>query len=263
VAVSIRPIRALPRSLQAQPQRQLLQQHPLLLQHLQPTKPLVRQTAASRRCVQRTHRCMKELLNRLQPALRFAERIHRELCRNRQRQVVVIAVLAVSAAAIYALSVAQLHRQRDAFGDYVLVHVATAEISAGQPVSPLNTRTFTMPTQFVLPSTRTSLPSSLTATSDISEGDIISLQNSLAEGEGASVPAGMRAVSIVPRIAMPALSSGTFVDIIANGQVITPRGIVLSSLENNVGVVVAVPELLAPAVASAASVGEATLVISN
>ena len=206
---------------------------------------------------------MKELLNRLQPALRFAERIHRELCRNRQRQVVVIAALAVSAAAIYALSVAQLHRQRDAFGNYVLVHVATAHISAGQPVSPLNTRTFTMPTQFVLPSTRTSLPSSLTATSDISEGDIISLQNSLAEGEGASVPAGMRAVSIVPRIAMPALSPGTFVDIIANGQVITPRGIVLSSLENNVGVVVAVPELLAPAVASAASVGEATLVISN
>jgi len=206
---------------------------------------------------------MKELLNRLQPVIRFAERIHRELCRNRQRQTVVIAALAVSAAAIYALSVAQLHRQRDAFGDYILVHVATAEISAGQPVSPLNTKTFTMPTQFVLPSTRTSLPSTLTATSDISEGDIISLQNSLAEGEGASVPAGMRAVSIVPRIAMPALSPGTFVDIIANGQVITPRGIVLSSLENNVGVVVAVPELLAPAVASAASVGEATLVISN
>jgi len=206
---------------------------------------------------------MKDLLNRLQPVIRFAERIYRELCRNRQRQVVVIAVLAVSAAAIYALSVAQLQRQRDAFGDYVLVHVATAHISAGQPVSPLNTKTFTMPTQFVLPSTRTSLPSSLTATSDISEGDIISLQNSLAEGEGASVPAGMRAVSIVPRIAMPALSPGTFVDIIANGQVITPRGIVLSSLENNVGVVVAVPELLAPAVASAASVGEATLVISN
>jgi hypothetical protein len=206
---------------------------------------------------------MKEILNRLQPVIRFTERIHRELCRNRQRQVVVIAVLAVSAAAIYALSVAQLHRQRDAFGDYVLAHVATAEISAGQPVSPLNTKTFTMPTQFVLPSTRTSLPSSLTATSDISEGDIISLQNSLAEGEGASVPAGMRAVSIVPRIAMPALSPGTFVDIIANGQVITPRGIVLSSLENNVGVVVAVPELLAPAVASAASIGEATLVISN
>jgi hypothetical protein len=206
---------------------------------------------------------MKELQNRLQPVIRFAERIHRELCRNRQRQVVAIAALAVSAAAIYAISVAQLHRQRDAFGDYVLVHVATAEISAGQPVSPLNTKTFTMPTQFVLPSTRTSLPSTLTATSDISEGDIISLQNSLAEGEGASVPAGMRAVSIVPRIAMPALSPGTFVDIIANGQVITPRGIVLSSLENNVGVVVAVPELLAPAVASAASVGEATLVISN
>ena len=206
---------------------------------------------------------MKELIHRLQPVFRFTERIHRELCRSRQRQVVVISLLAVIAAAIYALSVSQLHRQRDAFGDYVLVHVATADISAGQPISPQNTKTFTMPTQFVLPSTRTDLPPSLTATSDIGEGDIISLQNTLAEGEGASVPAGMRAVSIVPRVAMPALSPGSFVDIIANGQVIAAHGIVLSSLENNIGVVVAVPELLAPAVASAASLGEATLAISN
>jgi hypothetical protein len=206
---------------------------------------------------------MKELIHRLQPVFRFAERIHRELCRSRQRQVVVISVLAEIAATIYALSISQLHRQRDAFGDYVLVHVATADISAGQPISPQNTKTFTMPTQFVLPSTRTDLPPSLTATSDIGEGDIISLQNTLAEGEGASVPAGMRAVSIVPRVAMPALSPGSFVDIIANGQVIAAHGIVLSSLENNIGVVVAVPELLAPAVASAASLGEATLAISN
>jgi hypothetical protein len=206
---------------------------------------------------------MKELIHRPQPVFRFAERIHRELCRSRQRQVVVISVLAVIAATIYALSISQLHRQRDAFGDYVLVHVATADISAGQPISPQNTKTFTIPTQFVLPSTRTDLPPSLTATSDIGEGDIISLQNTLAEGEGASVPAGMRAVSIVPRVAMPALSPGSFVDIIANGQVIAAHGIVLSSLENNIGVVVAVPELLAPAVASAASLGEATLAISN
>ena len=206
---------------------------------------------------------MRELVQRLQPVFRFAERAYRELCRNRQRQVAVISGLAVLAAAIYALSVSQLQQQRNALGKYVVVYVAIKEISAGEPISPQNTKTFTMPTQFVLPSTRTVLPPSLTSTSDIGEGDIINLQNSLAEGEGASVPLGMRAVSIVPRVAMPALSPGTFVDIIANGQVIAPRGIVLSSLENNVGVVVAVPEMLAPAVASAASLGEATLVISN
>ena len=206
---------------------------------------------------------MKEILHRLQPIIRFAERIHRELCRNRQRQIAVISGLAVIAALVYALSVSQLHQQRDAFGNYVLVHIATSNVSAGEPITQQNTKTFTMPTQFVLPSTRTSLPSSLTATSDIGEGDVISLQNTAAVGEGAAVPAGMRAVSIVPRVAMPALAPGTFVDIIANGQIIAAHGIVLSTLENNVGVVVAVPELSAPAVASAASIGEAALVISN
>ncbi len=206
---------------------------------------------------------MKELIHRLQPVFRFAERVHRELCRNRQRQIAVISGLAIVAALVYALSVSQLHQQRDAFGNYVLVHIATNNIAAGQPITQQNTKTFTMPTQFVLPSTRTSLPSSLTATSDIGEGDVISLQNTAAAGEGAAVPAGMRAVSIVPRVAMPALAPGTFVDIIANGQILAAHGIVLSTLENNVGVVVAVPELSAPAVASAAAIGEAALVISN
>ena len=206
---------------------------------------------------------MKELIHRLQPIIRFAERVHRELCRNRQRQIAVISGLAIVAALVYALSVSQLHQQRDAFGNYVLVHIATNNIAAGQPITQQNTKTFTMPTQFVLPSTRTSLPSSLTATSDIGEGDVINLQNTAAAGEGAAVPAGMRAVSIVPRVAMPALAPGTFVDIIANGQIIAAHGIVLSTLENNVGVVVAVPELSAPAVASAAAIGEAALVISN
>ena len=206
---------------------------------------------------------MKEVLNRLQPILRIAERVHRELCRNRQRQVAVISSLAVIAALVYALSVSQLHQQRNAFGNYVLVYIASTNISAGEPITQQNTKTFTMPTQFVLPSTRTSLPPSLTATSDIGEGDVISLQNTVAVGEGAAVPAGMRAVSIVPRVAMPALAPGTFVDIIANGQILAAHGIVLSTLENNVGVVVAVPELSAPAVASAAATGEAALVISN
>ena len=206
---------------------------------------------------------MKELIHRLQPIIRFAERVHRELCRNRQRQIAVISGLAIVAALVYALSVSQLHQQRDAFGNYVLVHIATNNIAAGQPITQQNTKTFTMPTQFVLPSTRTSLPSSLTATSDIGEGDVISLQNTAAAGEGAAVPAGMRAVSIVPRVAIPALAPGTFVDIIANGQILAAHGIVLSTLENNVGVVVAVPELSAPAVASAAAIGEAALVISN
>jgi hypothetical protein len=206
---------------------------------------------------------MKELIHRLQPVFRVAERVHQELCRNRQRQIAVISGLAIVAALVYALSVSQLHQQRDAFGNYVLVHIATNNIAAGQPITQQNTKTFTMPTQFVLPSTRTSLPSSLTATSDIGEGDVISLQNTAAAGEGASVPAGMRAVSIVPRVAMPALAPGTFVDIIANGQILAAHGIVLSTLENNVGVVVAVPELSAPAVASAAAIGEAALVISN
>jgi hypothetical protein len=206
---------------------------------------------------------MKNVLKRLQPIIHFVERLNRELCRNRQKQNIAISALAITAALVYALSVFHLNQQRNTYGKYVLVHLASTKISVGDQISQHNTKTFSMPEQFVLPSTRTSLPISLSATSDIGEGDVISTQNSSAEGESAAVPAGMRAVSIVPRVAMPALAPGTFVDIIANGQIIAAHGVVLSSLNNNIGVVVAVPELSAPAVASAAAIGEAALVISN
>lgn len=206
---------------------------------------------------------MKDVLKRMQPIFHLVERLNRELCRNRQRQQAAISALAIIAALVYALSVSQLHQQRNALGKSMVVHLASTTISAGQPITQHNTNTFTMPAQFVLPSMRTSLPSTLTATRDIGKGDAISTQNSSADGESASVPAGMRAVSIVPRVAMPPLAPGTFVDIIASGQIIAAHGIVLSSLHDNVGVVVAVPELSAPAVASAAALGEAALVISN
>jgi hypothetical protein len=60
---------------------------------------------------------------------------------------------------------------------------------------------------------------------------------------------------------------GDHVDIIANGVVLAADALVLSLMENTtgevIGVIVAVPAELSAAVASAAAIGDATLVVSS
>ena len=64
---------------------------------------------------------------------------------------------------------------------------------------------------------------------------------------------------------------GDHVDIIANGVVLAADALVLSLMQNTtsaviseiVGVIVAVPAELSAAVASAAAIGDATLVVSS
>ena len=206
---------------------------------------------------------MKQLIDRLQPALRVLNAAYRRLCSSRQNQIVTISVLATCAALVYAREVRDLQTKTQAFGKYTVVHIAAREIAIGEPITASDTQTFTMPSQFVLPSTLLELSESLTATTNIQQGDVISEQNTSASDQRVAVPAGMRAVSIVPRIAMPALQPGSLVDIVANGQIIAARGIVLSTLDDNSGIVIAVSESTAPAVASAAATGEAAIVLAN
>ena len=64
---------------------------------------------------------------------------------------------------------------------------------------------------------------------------------------------------------------GDHVDIIANGMVLAADALVLSLMENRtgtvagavIGVIVAVPAELSAAVASAAAIGDATMVVSS
>jgi hypothetical protein len=200
---------------------------------------------------------------RFTPLIHLARRAYSNLCRSRRIQLATISTLAAIGGLIYALSVMQLQQQRSLLGDYIMVRLAATDIAIGEPITLDNTHEFTMPTQFVLPSTLTSLPDVLTATSLITQGDVISTQNSSAPDKASIVPAGMRAVSIVPRVAMPPLTPGTIVDIIAHGKIIAAQGIVLSTLPDDVGVVVAVSEQVAPLVASAAAIGEAAIVLAS
>ena len=200
---------------------------------------------------------------RFTPLIHLAQRAYSNLCRSRRIQLATISTLAAIGALIYALTVMQLQQQRSLLGEYIMVRLAATDIAIGEPITLSNTQEFTMPTQFVLPSTLTSLPDVLTATSLITQGDVISTQNSSAPDETSIIPVGMRAVSIVPRVAMPPLTPGTIVDISANGKIIAAQGVVLSTLPDDVGVVVAVSEQVAPLVASAAAIGEAAIVLSS
>ena len=77
------------------------------------------------------------------------------------------------------------------------------------------------------------------------------------------MPPDFRAVAIVLRTVLPNMQPGNTVDVIANGVLLAADGLVLYVLPESNTVVVAVPSAVSPAVASAAAIGDATLVVSS
>jgi hypothetical protein len=106
------------------------------------------------------------------------------------------------------------------------------------------------------------------AQQSISIGELLTTTNTgMTASTQLQLPIGLRSVAIVPPAALPPMRVGDHVDIIANGVVLAADALVLSLMENTtgevIGVIVAVPAELSAAVASAAAIGDATLVVSS
>jgi hypothetical protein len=108
----------------------------------------------------------------------------------------------------------------------------------------------------------------LVAQQPISIGELLTTTNTgTSTSKQLQLPVGFRSVAVVPPAALPPMQVGDHVDIIANGVVLAADALVLSLMENTTGevtgVIVAVQAELSAAVASAAAIGDATLVVSS
>jgi hypothetical protein len=121
-----------------------------------------------------------------------------------------------------------------------------------------------LPRSAVAPTALHNLQTGLVAQQSISIGELLTTTNTgTSTSKQLQLPIGFRSVAIVPPAALPPMQVGDHVDIIANGVVLAADALVLSLIENTPGVIVAVPAELSAAVASAAAIGDATLVVSS
>jgi hypothetical protein len=148
------------------------------------------------------------------------------------------------------------------------VLIATRSIEQGDIITAQLFSLRTLPRSAVAPTALHDLQFGLVAQQSISIGELLTTTNTgTSTSKQLQIPVGFRSVAVVPPAALPPMQVGDHVDIIANGVVLAADALVLSLMENTTGVItgviVAVQAELSAAVASAAAIGDATLVVSS
>jgi Flp pilus assembly protein CpaB len=190
------------------------------------------------------------------------------LCRNNRRRQQAIAGLVCFAALMFFITLSRMQSATDSLGLTTPVLIASRNIEPGDIITTQLFILRTLPRSAVTPTALHNLQTGLVAQQSISIGELLTTTNTgTSTSKQLQLPVGFRSVAIVPPAALPPMQVGDHVDIIANGIVLAADALVLSLMENTnsevVGVIVAVPAELSAAVASAAAIGDATLVVSS
>ena len=194
------------------------------------------------------------------------------LCRNNRRRQQVIAGLVCCAGLTFFVTLSRMQSATASLGSTTPVLIATSSIKPGDIITDQLFSLHTLPRAAVAPTALHDVQIGLVAQQSISVGELLTTTNTgTSASQQLQLPTGFRSVAIVPPAALPPMQVGDHVDIIANGVVLAANALVLSLMENTtgavndevVGVIVAVPAELSAAVASAAAIGDATLVVSS
>ena len=190
------------------------------------------------------------------------------LCRNNRRRQQAIAGLVCFAALMFFITLSRMQSATDSLGLTTPVLIATSSIKPGDIITTQLFSLRTLPRSAVTPTALHNLQTGLVAQQSISIGELLTTTNTgTSTSKQLQLPVGFRSVAIVPPAALPPMQVGDHVDIIANGIVLAADALVLSLMQNTtsevIGVIVAVPAELSAAVASAAAIGDATMVVSS
>ena len=202
----------------------------------------------------------------------FLSSAYSKLCRDNRWQRRVIVSCAGIASIVFLISIFQLQSQRQHLAANFTAFVATRDIASGEPVTNDLVRSIRVPASLIAATTVTDLGQTSYAKQNIGAGEQLTSTN-IAEDLSniASVPEGWRTIAITSPTPLPPMSPGDRVDVIANGVVLVSNAVVvstsgeLSSKESMVAItfaIIGVPAGSAPQVATAASLGDATLVVA-
>ncbi len=195
-----------------------------------------------------------------------------KLCRDHRLQRRAIASCAGVAAVVFLVNVIQLQSQKQQLAANISVLVATNDIASGDPVTNSAVKQLLVPASLVAATVITQLPNTAYARQSIGAGELITSINVADKSSSTSfIPAGWRTIAITSSNAFPPMSAGDHVDVIANGVILVANAVVVSTSDEMSSpssmvfitqVVIGVPADSAPSVATAAALGDATLVVA-
>lgn len=175
--------------------------------------------------------------------------------RSSRRQVAFSVALGAVAAAAAGTLLVDLSSSSAELGRRVRVAVATVRLTPGDEVSHASIALRWLPVVAVPATAVTDLPLGGTVRQHVAPGEVLTRLD--LSTTSAPIPDGWRSVAIAVPNALPPLQQGDRVDVISASVVLAPGAVVVDVGDD--GIIVAVPADVAPAVATAAAVGDATL----
>jgi hypothetical protein len=186
----------------------------------------------------------------------------RELHTARRMQLTVVIAIALTIGLFCTHFIMSAHDNKKKWSAYQSVLVTKRTVRAGELLTVNNTTLVRVPTVFVPITSLTALSPSTTARIALSANTIVSISLTVSDNNTVDIPEGWRGVAMPRDLPAPPLSAGDVVDVVSIAATIAPGAVVVAvSLTD--GVTLAVPADLAPVVATAFRLGEASLVLTK
>lgn len=189
---------------------------------------------------------------------RLKDRLEHE--RSNQLWVLVVVVTVIGAGA--ARAVVGVHSLQRRWTTEMAVIVVSERVDAGQPITATNTSSVRLPTQIIPVGAIRSLPPGSRAAITLEPRTPLTSSMIRAERSRIAVPVGWRGIALPADLIAPSVAVGDRVDIVAGGSIVA-AGAVVIGVGSDLPITVAVPSDIAATVATAARLGEATLIVSS
>ncbi len=186
----------------------------------------------------------------------LVHRIIAALERKRKVQFVVAIALSIVCASVVAESITTARSQRKKWSSNVSVVVLTNNVTANERLTSDNTEIVALPTAIVATDALTALPARATTRVALTANTPLSQSLLFPTSESVDIPAGWRIIALPADASLPPLTVGDKVDLIAGETVIASGCIVYSTNPY----AMAVPQDSAPTVATAARIGDISVV---
>ena len=181
-----------------------------------------------------------------------------------ERRAQLIAVVAVSVfiggfvtAVTHSASV-----EREKWVSHVQVRITTTPVSVGDALTKDNTSVVDLPEAVIADDAISEIPKGARARIAMQPHTPLSTSLLLLDGSAVAIPNGWRGIAMPNDLIVPNVFAGDHVDVIA-GDVVVAEGALVVSASKTDGITIAVPAAQSPVVASAARVGDISLVLAN
>ncbi len=181
---------------------------------------------------------------------------------ERRAQLVAVVIVSVVIAGFITAVTHSATSARSQWTSHVHVRITSSAVTPGELLNNRNTTVVDVPEATIADDAISSLPKNARARIALQPHTPLSASMLLLDDSAVAIPHGWRGIAMPSDLIVPNVVAGDHVDVIA-GDVVVAEGALIVSSSNNEGITIAVPAAQSPVVASAARLGDISLVVAN